>query len=92
MLIAPLSLRAAGFAIFLGNGGGGLSGILGNVTGAFGGLISGVGNTISSVGGNTNMGYTQSAAPKSNKTMFIVIGSLSVVVILGTVLIVVKKK
>jgi F0F1-type ATP synthase membrane subunit c/vacuolar-type H+-ATPase subunit K len=78
--------------MFLGNGGGGISDILGNVTGAFGGLISGVGNTISSVGGNTNMSYTQSAAPKSNKTMFIVIGSLSVVMILGTVLIVVKKK
>ena len=78
--------------MFLGGGGGGITGILGGITGTFGNLISGVGNTISSVGGNTNMSYTQSAAPKSNKTMFIVIGSLSVVVILGTVLIVVKKK
>ena len=77
---------------FLNGGGGGLSGILGNVTGAFGGLISGVGNTISSVGGNTNMGYTQSAAPKSNKTIYYVIGGISVVMVLGLVIVIVKKK
>ena len=77
---------------FLNGGGGGLSGILGNVTGAFGNLISGVGNTISQVGGNTNMGYTQPAAPKSNKTMYYVIGGLSIVIVLGTVIIVVKKR
>ena len=77
---------------FLGSGGGGNSGILGNITGAFGNLISGVGNTISQVGGNTNMGYTQPAAPKSNKKMYYVIGGLSIVIVLGTVLIVAKKK
>ena len=59
---------------FLGSGGGGNSGILGNITGAFGNLISGVGNTISGIGGSTNMGYAQPAAPKSNKTMYYVIG------------------
>jgi hypothetical protein len=77
---------------FLNGGGGGLSGILGNVTGSFGGLISGIGNTISGIGGNTNMGYTQPAAPKSNKKMYYVIGGLSIVIVLGTVLIVAKKK
>jgi hypothetical protein len=77
---------------FLNGGGGGISGILGNVTGAFGNLISGVGNTISGIGGNTNMGYAQPAAPKSNKKMYYVIGGLSIVIVLGTVLIVVKKR
>ena len=77
---------------FLNGGGGGLSGILGNVTGTFGNLISGVGNTISSVGGSTNMGYAQPAAPKSNKTMYYVIGGLSIVMVLGTVMIVVRKR
>ena len=77
---------------FLNGGGGGISGILGNVTGAFGNLISGVGNTISGIGGNTNMGYAQPAAPKSNKKMYYVIGGLSIVMVLGTVMIVVRKR
>ena len=78
--------------MFLGNGGGGISGILGGITNTVGGLISGVGSTISQVGGNTNMGYAQPAAPKSNKTMYYVIGGLSIIVVLGTVIIVVKKR
>ena len=77
---------------FLGSGGGGNSGILGNITGAFGNLISGVGNTISGIGGSTNMGYAQPAAPKSNKKMYYVIGGLSIVMVLGTVMIVVRKR
>ena len=76
----------------LGGGGGGLSGILGGITNTFGGLISGVGNTISQVGGSTNMDYAQPAAPKSNKKMYYVIGGLSIVIVLGTVMIVVKKR
>ena len=76
--------------MFLNGGGGGISGILGNVTNTFGGLITGVGNTISQVGGNTNMNYNPT--PKSNKTIYYVIGGLSIVMVLGTVIIVVKKK
>ena len=76
--------------MFLNGGGGGLSGILGNVTGTFGNLISGVGNTISGIGGNTNMTYNPT--PKSNKTMYYVIGGLSFVMILGTIVIIVVKK
>ena len=76
--------------MFLNGGGGGISGILGNVTGTFGNLISGVGNTISQVGGNSNMTYNPT--PKSNKKMFMVVGGLSFVMILGTIVIIVKKK
>ena len=76
----------------LGSGGGGISGILGGITGTFGNLISGVGNTISGIGGNVNMGYAQPAAPKSNKTMYYVVGGLSIVIVLGTVMIVVRKR
>ena len=85
------SLAMSLIPAFLGSGGGGNSGILGNITGAFGNLISGVGNTISGIGGNTNMGYAQ-PAPKSNKTMYYVIGGLSIIVVLGTVMIVVRKR
>jgi len=38
------------------------------------------------------MGYAQPAAPKSNKKMYYVIGGLSIVIVLGTVMIVVKKR
>ena len=48
--------------MFLGGGGGGISGILGNVTSSFGGLISGVGNTLSGMGGGNN----QPVVKKSN--------------------------
>jgi len=73
--------------MFLGGGGGGLSGILGNVTGAFGGLISGIGNTLSGMGGNN-----QPVVKKSNKTIYFVIGGISIVMVLGIVIIIVKKK
>ena len=73
--------------MFLGGGGGGITGILGNVTGAFGGLISGIGNTISGVGGNT-----QPVTPKSNKKIYYVIGGISVVIVIGLFVIIAKKK
>ena len=73
--------------MFLGGGGGGISGILGGITGTVGNLISGVGNTISGVGGNA-----PPVTPKSNKTIYYVIGSVSVVMVLGLVIIIVKKK
>jgi hypothetical protein len=73
--------------MFLGGGGGGLSGILGNVTGAFGGLISGIGNTLSGMGGNN-----QPVVKKSNKTIYFVIGGISIVMVLGIVIIIAKKK
>ena len=72
---------------FLNGGGGGLSGILGNVTSSFGGLISGVGNTLSGMGG----GNTQPVLQKSNKKIYFVIGITSVVMVLGIVIIVKKK-
>ena len=72
---------------FLNGGGGGLSGILGNVTGAFGGLISGIGNTISGVGG-----ISKPVTQKSNKTIYYIIGSVSVVMVIGIVIIIAKKK
>ena len=72
---------------FLNGGGGGLSGILGNVTGAFGGLISGVGNTLTGTGG----GNTPPVIQKSNKTIYFVIGITSVVMVLGIIVIVKKK-
>ena len=71
-----------------GGGGGGLSGILGNVTGAFGGLISGIGNTLTGMGG----GNTQPVIQKSNKKIYFVIGITSVVMVLGIVIIIAKKK
>jgi len=73
--------------MFLGTGGGGLSGILGNVTGAFGNLISGVGNTLTGMGGNA-----QPVLKKSNKTIYYVIGGISIVMVLGIVVIIAKKK
>ena len=73
--------------MFLGGGGGGISGILGNVTGAFGGLISGIGNTLTGMGG-TNKPVIQ----KSNKTIYFVIGGISIVMVLGIVVIIAKKK
>jgi hypothetical protein len=73
--------------MFLGGGGGGISGVLGNVTGVFGGLLSGVGNTISGMGG----GNTKPITPKSNKKIFYVIGITSVVMVLGIVIIANKK-
>ena len=73
--------------MFLGGGGGGISGILGNVTSSFGGLISGVGNTLSGMGG----GNTQPVLQKSNKKIYFVIGITSVVMVLGIVIIVKKK-
>ena len=73
--------------MFLGGGGGGLSGILGNVTGAFGGLISGVGNTLSGMGG----GNTKPVLQKSNKKIYFVIGGISIVMVLGIVIIAKKK-
>jgi hypothetical protein len=77
--------------MFLGNGGGGISGVLGGITNSFGNIISGVGNSISQVGGNANMGYAQPVAPKSNKKMYFMIGSLSFVIILGAIVIIKKK-
>jgi len=74
--------------MFLGGGGGGLSGILGNFTGAFGGLISGIGNTLTGMGGGNN----QPVVKKSNKTIYFVIGGISIVMVLGIVIIIVKKK
>jgi hypothetical protein len=74
--------------MFLGGGGGGLSGILGNVTGAFGGLISGIGNTLTGMGG----GNTKPVIQKSNKKIYYVIGGISVVVVLGLVIVIVNKK
>jgi hypothetical protein len=73
--------------MFLGGGGGGLSGILGNVTGAFGGLISGIGNTLTGMGGNN-----QPVIKKSNKKIYYIIGITSVVMVLGIVIIIAKKK
>jgi len=73
--------------MFLNGGGGGISGILGNVTGAFGGLISGVGNTLTGMGGPT-----QPVIQKSNKTIYFVIGGMSVVIVLGLVIVIAKKK
>jgi len=77
---------------FLNGGGGGLSGVLGNVTGAFGGLISGIGNTITGVGSGMGGGNTQPITPKSNKTIYYIIGSMSIVTVLGIVIIIAKKK
>jgi len=77
---------------FLNGGGGGLSGILGNVTGAFGGLISGIGNTISGVGIGMGGGNAPPVTPKSNKTIYYVIGGISVVMVLGLVIVIAKKK
>ena len=74
--------------MFLGGGGGGISGILGNVTSSFGGLISGVGNTLSGMGG----GNTQPVLQKSNKKIYYVIGTISIVMVLGIVVIIAKKK
>ena len=71
---------------FLNGGGGGLSGILGNVTSSFGGLISGIGNTITGVGGNTPQ-----VIKKSNKKIYYIIGITSVVMVLGIVIIANKK-
>ena len=76
--------------MFLGNGGGGISGVLGNVTSTFGNLITGVGNTLSG-GGNTNMGYAQPAVQKSNKNIYFMIGGLSIIVVLGVIVIIKKK-
>jgi len=74
--------------MFIGGGGGGISGILGNVTGAFGGLISGIGNTLTGMGGTT-----QPVIQKSNKKkIYFVIGITSVVMVLGIVIIIAKKK
>jgi len=73
--------------MFLGGGGGGISGILGNVTGAFGGLISGVGNTLSGMGGNN-----KPVIQKSNKKIYYVIGGISIVMVLGIVIVIAKKK
>jgi len=73
--------------MFLGGGSGGLSGILGNVTGAFGGLISGVGNTLSGMGGNA-----QPVLKKSNKTIYFVVGGISIAMVLGIVIVIAKKK
>jgi len=73
--------------MFLGGGAGGISGVLGNVTGAFGGLISGIGNTLTGMGGTT-----QPVIKKSNKKIYYVIGITSVVVVLGLVVIIAKKK
>ena len=73
--------------MFLGGGGGGISGILGNVTSSFGGLISGVGNTLSGMGGVN----TQPVIQKSNKKIYYVIGGMSVVLVLGIVIIAKKK-
>ena len=53
--------------MFLGGGGGGITGVLGNVTGAFGGLISGIGNTISGVGSGMGGGNAPPVTPKSIK-------------------------
>ena len=78
--------------MFLGGGGGGITGILGGITGTVGNLLSGVGNTISGVGGNANSGYAPPVAPKSNKTMYYVIGGVSIVMVLGLVIVIVKKK
>jgi hypothetical protein len=74
--------------MFLGGGGGGISGILGNVTGAFGGLISGIGNTLTGMGGGNN----QPVIKKSNKKIYFVIGITSVVMVLGIIIIIAKKK
>ena len=78
--------------MFLGGGGGGISGILGGITGTVGNLLSGVGNTISGVGTGIGGGNAPPVTPKSNKTMYYVIGGVSFVMVLGIVLIVVKKK
>jgi len=73
--------------MFLGGGGGGLSGILGNVTSSFGGLISGVGNTLTGMGGDN-----KPVLKKSNKTIYYVIGGISTVMVLGLVIVIAKKK
>ena len=77
---------------FLNGGGGGLSGILGNITGSFGGLISGIGNTITGVGSGIGSGNTQPVIKKSNKKIYFVIGITSVVMVLGIIIIIAKKK
>jgi len=77
--------------MFLGGGGGGISGVLGNVTGAFGGLISGIGNTITGVGSGMGGGNAPPVIQKSNKKIYFVIGITSVVVVLGIVIIANKK-
>ena len=74
--------------MFLGGGSGGISGILGNVTSSFGGLISGVGNTLTGMGGGNNIPVVK----KSNKTIYFVIGGISIVMVLGIVVIIAKKK
>jgi hypothetical protein len=76
---------------FLNGGGGGLSGILGNVTGSFGGLISGIGNTITGVGSGIGGGNTKPVTQKSNKTIYYIIGSMSIVMVIGIIIIVKKK-
>ena len=77
--------------MFLGGGGGGITGILGNVTGAFGGLISGIGNTITGVGTGIGGGNAKPITPKSNKTIYYIIGSMSIVMVIGIIIIVKKK-
>ena len=75
--------------MFLGGGSGGINGILGNITGVFGNLISGVGNTISSLGGNPNNNQSNQVMQKtSNKKMYYMIGAVSFVIVLGTVVII----
>ena len=71
--------------MFLNGGSGGLSGILGGITGTFGGIISGVGNTL------TGMGNVQ-PVQKSNKKIYFVIGITSIVMVLGIVIVIAKKK
>ena len=78
--------------MFLGGGGGGITGILGSITGTFGNLISGVGNTISGVGTGIGGGNAPPVTPKSNKTMYYVIGGVSIVMVLGLVIVIVKRK
>jgi hypothetical protein len=73
--------------MFLGSGGGGISGILGNVTGAFGNIISGVGNTLTGMSGNN-----QPVLKKSNNKIYYVIGGISIVMVLGIVIVIAKKK
>jgi hypothetical protein len=77
--------------MFLGGGGGGISGVLGNVTGSFGGLISGIGNAITGVGSGMGGGNAPPVLQKSNKKIYYVIGITSVVMVLGIIVIVKKK-
>jgi len=89
-MCAALAISLA--PMFLGGGGSGINGILGNITGVFGNLISGVGNTISTLGGNP-INQSNPVMPKtSNRKMYYMIGDVSFVVVLGTVVIIAKKK